>query len=385
MYQHDSLLLAPGPTTVPRQILESMNLPMTGHRTKEFSQIIHQASRDLQTIFGAKNPVAILTSSGTSALEAAMVNIVNPDDHIVIIVSGAFGDRFKKIAASYPFNAHIFEVEWGNGVDIEEFEAYINALDENITAVFTQFCETSTSVKHPIRELGKLVHDIDPNIYFVVDGVSIIGAVDVDMERDNIDLLVAGSQKAIMLPPGAAFVAYNNRSIERFKEVTTSRFYLDLNKYITSLNDDSTPFTPAVSLIRGVQTYCDLINEEQFENTIKRHEVCKEAVRAGIKALDIDLLVEDQFASPTVTAFVPNKEEVKPIKDELLNRFNITIAGGQQHLKGSILRVGHMGKVSPNDMLKFISALEIVLSELRGTSVLGKGITKFQEVINQYV
>lgn len=385
MYQHDSLLLAPGPTTVPRQILESMNLPMTGHRTKEFSQIIHQASRDLQTIFGAKNPVAILTSSGTSALEAAMVNIINPDDHIVIIVSGAFGDRFKKIAASYPFNAHIFEVEWGNGVDIEEFEAYINALDENITAVFTQFCETSTSVKHPIRELGKLVHDIDPNIYFVVDGVSIIGAVDVDMERDNIDLLVAGSQKAIMLPPGAAFVAYNDRSIERFKEVTTSRFYLDLNKYITSLNDDSTPFTPAVSLIRGVQTYCDLINEEQFENTIKRHEVCKEAVRAGIKALDIDLLVEDQFASPTVTAFVPNKEEVKPIKDELLNRFNITIAGGQQHLKGSILRVGHMGKVSPNDMLKFISALEIVLSELRGTSVLGKGITKFQEVINQYV
>ncbi|WP_436874894.1 pyridoxal-phosphate-dependent aminotransferase family protein [Mammaliicoccus lentus] len=385
MYQHDSLLLAPGPTTVPRQILESMNLPMTGHRTKEFSQIIHQASRDLQTIFGAKNPVAILTSSGTSALEAAMVNIVNPDDHIVIIVSGAFGDRFKKIAASYPFNAHIFEVEWGNGVDIEEFEAYINALDENITAVFTQFCETSTSVKHPIRELGKLVHDIDPNIYFVVDGVSIIGAVDVDMERDNIDLLVAGSQKAIMLPPGAAFVAYNDRSIERFKEVTTSRFYLDLNKYITSLNDDSTPFTPAVSLIRGVQTYCDLINEEQFENTIKRHEVCKEAVRAGIKALDIDLLVEDQFASPTVTAFVPNKEEIKPIKDELLNRFNITIAGGQQHLKGSILRVGHMGKVSPNDMLKFISALEIVLSELRGTSVLGKGITKFQEVINQYV
>ena len=385
MYQHDSLLLAPGPTTVPRQILESMNLPMTGHRTKEFSQIIHQASRDLQTIFGDKNPVAILTSSGTSALEAAMVNIVNPDDHIVIIVSGAFGDRFKKIAASYPFNAHIFEVEWGNGVDIEEFEAYINALDENITAVFTQFCETSTSVKHPIRELGKLVHDIDPNIYFVVDGVSIIGAVDVDMERDNIDLLVAGSQKAIMLPPGAAFVAYNNRSIERFKEVTTSRFYLDLNKYITSLNDDSTPFTPAVSLIRGVQTYCDLINEEQFENTIKRHEVCKEAVRAGIKALDIDLLVEDQFASPTVTAFVPNKEEVKPIEDELLNRFNITIAGGQQHLKGSILRVGHMGKVSPNDMLKFISALEIVLSELRGTSVLGKGITKFQEVINQYV
>ena len=113
--------------------------------------------------------------------------------------------------------------------------------------------------------------------------------------------------------------------------------------------------------------------------------MCKEAVRAGIKALDIDLLVEDQFASPTVTAFVPNKEEVKPIKDELLNRFNITIAGGQQHLKGSILRVGHMGKVSPNDMLKFISALEIVLSELRGTSVLGKGITKFQEVINQYV
>lgn len=385
MYQYDSLLLAPGPTTVPRQILESMNQPMTGHRTSEFSQIIHNASRDLQTIFGTDHPVAILTSSGTSALEAAMVNITNPDDHIVIIVSGAFGDRFRKIASAYPFNAHIFEVEWGNGIDLEAFETYLKSLKVDVTAVFTQFCETSTSVKHPIHELGRMVHQINPDIYFVVDGVSIIGAVDVDMERDNIDVLVAGSQKAIMLPPGAAFVAYNNRAKTRFGEVTTSRFYLDLNKYITSLQDDSTPFTPAVSLIRGIQTYCDLISEEQFENTIKRHELCRNAVRESIKALDIDLLVEDQFASPTVTAFVPKKEEVKKIKDELLNRFNITIAGGQQHLKGTILRVGHMGQVSPNDMLQFISALEIILSDIRGESVLGKGVSKFQEVVNQYV
>ncbi|GGI40399.1 pyridoxal-phosphate-dependent aminotransferase family protein [Mammaliicoccus stepanovicii] len=385
MYQYDSLLLAPGPTTVPRQILESMNQPMTGHRTSEFSQIIHNASRDLQTIFGTDHPVAILTSSGTSALEAAMVNITNPDDHIVIIVSGAFGDRFRKIASAYPFNAHIFEVEWGNGIDLEAFETYLKSLKVDVTAVFTQFCETSTSVKHPIHELGRMVHQINPDIYFVVDGVSIIGAVDVDMERDNIDVLVAGSQKAIMLPPGAAFVAYNDRAKTRFGEVTTSRFYLDLNKYITSLQDDSTPFTPAVSLIRGIQTYCDLISEEQFENTIKRHELCRNAVRESIKALDIDLLVEDQFASPTVTAFVPKKEEVKKIKDELLNRFNITIAGGQQHLKGTILRVGHMGQVSPNDMLQFISALEIILSDIRGESVLGKGVSKFQEVVNQYV
>ncbi len=385
MYQHDSLLLAPGPTTVPREILESMNQPMTGHRTKEFSQIIHQASRDLQTIFGAKHPVAILTSSGTSALEAAMVNVANPEDDIVIIVSGAFGDRFRKIASSYPFKAHIFEVEWGKGVDLKEFETYLNSLNVDVKAVFTQFCETSTSVKHPINALGKLVKQFNPDIYFVVDGVSIIGAVEVDLEQDNIDVLVSGSQKAIMLPPGAAFVAYNDRAIERFKEVTTSRFYLDLNKYITSLNDDSTPFTPAVSLIRGVQTYCDLIQEEKFENTIKRHEVCKTAVRESLKALGMELLVEDEFASPTVTAFVPKKDEVKTIKDELLNRFNITIAGGQQHLKGTILRVGHMGKVSPNDMLQFISALEIILSEIREQSVLGKGVSKFQEVVNQYV
>lgn len=385
MYRHDSLLLAPGPTTVPREILESMNLPMTGHRTKEFSNIIHKASRDLQTIFGSKNPIAILTSSGTSALEAAMVNITNPNDHIVIIVSGAFGDRFKKIASSYPFNAHIYDVKWGNAVDVEDFETYLKELNVPITAVFTQYCETSTSVKHPVHELGAIIKRFNEEIFFIVDGVSIIGAVDANMERDHIDVLVSGSQKAIMLPPGVAFVAYNDYARQRFETVSTSRFYLDLNKYISSLEDDSTPFTPAVSLIRGVQTYCDLIAEEQFENTIKRHDLCKQAVRESLKALDLPLLVDDPFASPTVTAFVPSKDEVSTIKNKLLEQFNITIAGGQQHLKGTILRVGHMGKVSPNDMLQFISALEIILSEIRDEQLLGKGVTKFQEVINQYV
>ena len=164
----------------------------------------------------------ILTSSGTSVLEASMLNIVNPEDHFVVIVSGAFGNRFKQIAETYYKNVHVYDVEWGKAVDIEAFETYLHSLKHDIT-VFTQFCETST-VLHPIHKLGKVIKAFNQDIYFVVDGVSCIGAVDVDLERDNIDVLVSGSQKALMLPPGLSFVAYNHRAQERFKAVKTPRF-----------------------------------------------------------------------------------------------------------------------------------------------------------------
>ncbi|MBN6755311.1 MULTISPECIES: pyridoxal-phosphate-dependent aminotransferase family protein [Staphylococcus] len=386
MKYYHPLLLTPGPTPVPEQILNATQLPMVGHRSSDFESIAEEAFRALKPIFGAKNDVIILTSSGTSSLEASMLNLANPEDDIVIIVSGAFGNRFKQIAESYYENVHIFEVEWGKAVNVPDFIDFLKSLNRQVTAVYSQYCETSTAVLHPVNELGHALKNYDPSIFYVVDGVSCIGAVDVDLERDQIDVLISGSQKAIMLPPGLAFVAYNDRAKARFAEVTTPRFYLDLNKYLKSQAEHSTPFTPNVSLFRGVNAYAQLVNEEGFEQVIRRHYAIRDALRQALTALDLKLLVDEAYASPTVTAFIPNsKEELNYIKTELKKRFAITIAGGQGHLKGEILRIGHMGQISPFDILQVVSALEILLTEYRNQSYIGTAITQYTEVIKAYV
>ena len=386
MNYYNALLLTPGPTPVAQEILHATQQPMVGHRSTDFEAIAEEAFQALKPTFGTKNNVMILTSSGTSALEASMLNIANPDDEIVIIVSGAFGNRFKQIAETYYNNVHIYDVEWGQAVDVDAFMDYLQSLNTSITAVFSQYCETSTAVLHPVNEPGHALKQFDDSIYFIVDGVSCIGAVDVDLERDDIDVLVSGSQKAIMLPPGLAFVAYNDRAKERFSEVTTPRFYLDLNKYLTSLSKNSTPFTPNVSLFRGVNAYAKLIEREGLENVISRHYAIRDALRQALKALELELLVQDEYASPTVTAFVPqSKEELNYLKGELKSRFNITIAGGQGHLKGEILRIGHMGQISPFDILHVVSALEILVSDFRQKSYIGTAITQYMEVIKAYV
>lgn len=232
--------------------------------------------------------MVVLTSSGTSVLEASMLNIVNPDDHFVIIVSGAFGNRFKQIAQSYYKNVHIYDVTWGEAVNVNEFINYLKQFKVKISTVFTQFCETSTGVLHPINALGHALKEYDNAIYFVVDGVSCTGAVEVDLTKDKIDVLVSGRQKAIMLPPGLVFVAYSDRAKERFAEVHTPRFYLDLNKYINSQAQNSTPFTPNVGLFRGINVYVKLVKHESFNHVIQRHYSIRNALRAALKALDLD-------------------------------------------------------------------------------------------------
>lgn len=382
MFYPHSLLLTPGPTPVPDEINYAIQQPMVGHRSTDFEEIAQEAFNGLKPIFGSQNEVAILTSSGTSVLEASMLNIVNPDDHFVVIVSGAFGNRFKQIAQTYYQHAHIYDVTWGEAVDVQHFIDYLTSIDAPITAVFSQFCETSTGVLHPIHELGQALHDYDKSIYFVVDGVSCIGAVDVDLAKDYIDVLVSGSQKAIMLPPGLAFVAYSHRAKLRFSEVTTPRFYLDLNKYLTSQQDNSTPFTPNVSLFRGVNAYIKIIKSEGFNHVVKRHYHIRDALRRALEELELDLLVKHEVASPTVTAFIPkDATELNVIKSQLKTRFNITIAGGQGKLKGQILRIGHMGKVNPFDILSAVAALEIILSEHRQVNYIGKAISAYMEVI----
>ncbi|WP_042353798.1 pyridoxal-phosphate-dependent aminotransferase family protein [Bacillus rubiinfantis] len=378
-------LFAPGPTPIPDRVKVAMNQAMIAHRGQEFPRLLEDVSTRLMPIFGSENPVTVLTGSGTSALEAAAANVINDGDEVVVIVAGAFGDRFAAICETFGATVNRLNIEWGKACQPEQLEEYLQSLQKDVKAVFATYCETSTAVLQPIKELGEVVKRVTDALY-IVDGVSCIGAVPVDMKAWNIDILVSGSQKALMLPPGIAFVATNDVARSVMKHSKAKRFYLDLNRYLTSYETDkSTPFTPAVSLIFGAQEVCNMIEEEGFEQVIKRHEILKEMTREGLKAIGLPLLTTDEDASPTVTAVKTVAEPAKQIKKVLKDKFAITVGGGQKKLKGEIFRIGHMGYCTPFDIIKVLGSIEMSLKCIEGKDVVGKAVKRAEEVWMEYV
>ncbi|RYL93570.1 alanine--glyoxylate aminotransferase family protein [Sporolactobacillus sp. THM19-2] len=386
LFLDQTYLFTPGPTPIPNRVNAAMARPMIGHRSPDFSVLIEEVATKLMPVFGTKHPVLALTSSGTSALEAAVVNTVAAGEHAVVIVAGSFGDRFATIAENYGVHTHRLNIEWGKSCSPDELAAFLDKLSGTpVKAVFATFNETSTGVLNPIHELGKVVRK-KTDALFIVDGVSCIGAVPVDMEADQIDLLVTSSQKALMLPPGLAFVSFSDRGLEAIKACPERRFYLDLNRYVKAYEEQkSTPFTPAVSLIAGAREVCTMIEEEGWNHVVERHTLLRDMMRAGIRGLGLPLLTSDEDASPTVTAVQPEDIPAPDIQKALKKDFSITIAGGQKKLKGKIFRIGHMGYCTPFDVLKVLSALELTLAKLGQEPRLGVATKKAEKVWIQHV
>lgn len=378
-------LFTPGPTPIPDRIQHAMNHPMIAHRGNDFPKLLEEVSSRLSPIFGTENPVYLIAASGTSALETAVVNTVEENDEVIVIVTGVFGDRFANICEAFGANVHRLNVEWGETCSPEQLELFIKSINKKIKAVFATYCETSTGVLNPVNQLGKVTKDLTDAL-FIVDGVSCIGAVPIDMNGWDIDILVSGSQKALMLPPGLAFIAMSTKARKVIKNCKAKRFYLDLNRYIESYEKEkSTPFTPAVSLIYGALEVCRMIEEEGFEQVIQRHQLLKTMVREGLKALELPLLTSDEDASPTVTAVVTHNEKTRQIKKTLEEKFNIVVAGGQKKLKGEIFRIGHMGYCTPFDVLKILNSIEMTLHQLGNHHALGTATTRAQEVWIKHV
>ncbi|MFC7371928.1 pyridoxal-phosphate-dependent aminotransferase family protein [Fictibacillus iocasae] len=385
MLFQQQFLYAPGPTPVPERVQYAMNKPMIGHRSQEFPLLLEAAATRLKPIFGSDHPVTIIAASGTAALETAAANVLDENDDVTVIVTGAFGDRFASICETFGANVHRLEIEWGKTCSPDELRTFLQQTNKNMKAVIATYCETSTGVVNPVHELGKIVKEMTDAL-FIVDGVSCIGAVEVDMPRWHIDILASGSQKALMLPPGLAFIACSEQARKVIAETKTKRFYLDLNRYFSSYdNERSTPFTPAISLINGALEVCVMIEEEGLDNVIRRHQLLRSMLREGLKTLELPLLTNDQDASPTITAVMTTTDETKKLKKLLHEKYGLSIAGGQKKLKGEIVRIGHMGYSTPYHMLKMLNGMEMALTELTGSSVLGKGTAKAQEVWMQHV
>lgn len=379
MLFHDKFRLhTPGPTPIPPSVQHAMTQPMIGHRSPQFSSIIADCSERLRPIFGTKQDVLIMTSSGTSALESAVSNTVQAGDAVTVVVTGAFGDRFAKIAERFGCDVHRLEIPWGEHCLPEQLRAHLQQYP-NDKAVFMTYCETSTGVLNPISDLAKVVHE-ESEALVIVDGVSCIGAVPMAMDNWGIDIAVTGSQKALMLPTGLAFVAVSERAWQVIEQNPAPRFYLDLRAYRTNLHKQSTPYTPAVSLFFGLQEVLNILEKQGFDNVIARHRLMMEMTRAAIRALGLPLMVQDEVASPTVTAVYGTDEiNVEDLR-KALSQLNVKLAGGQQHLKGQIFRIGHMGYCEPNDVLTVIATIEVALKKLKYPVKLGQGMQAAEEV-----
>lgn len=386
LFLDQKYLFTPGPTPIPNRVNQAMSRPMIGHRVPEFSDLLQDVSTRLKPVFGSKNPVYVLAGSGTAALETAVVNTVAEGDHVVAVVAGAFGDRFASILETYGVNVDRLNIEWGEACTPDKLEDFLKNLSgDPVKAVFATFNETSTGVLNPIHELGAVVKRLTDAL-FIVDGVSCIGGVPVDMEDDHIDVLVTGSQKALMLPPGLAFITFSDQAKKVIENCPTKRFYLDLNSYIKSYTEQtSTPFTPAISLIAGAQEVCNLFEEEGWDNVIKRHLLLKDMTREGLKAIGLPLLTDDAVASPTVTAVKPEAVAAPDLQKTLKSQFSIDVAGGQKKLKGKIIRIGHLGYCTPFDVLKVLSAIELALVKLGQEPQLGRAVQKAEEVWSRHV
>lgn len=373
-----AILRIPGPTPIPPSVQRAMLQPMIGHRDPETAELLKDVQPMLQKIFGTKQTVSIVAGSGTAGLEAAVSNTVAVGEKVIVCVTGAFGGRFADICEAYQLETIVIEEQWGHSVNPKILKETLQQ-HSDVKAVFLTYCETSTSVLNPIGELAHIIQSHSQAL-IIVDGVSCVGGVEMNMDEWGIDVVVTGSQKAFMLPGGLMFVAFSERARLQMKANARPRFYLDLLKYEKAAGQHSTPFTPATSLLFGLQQVIRLFEQETLEGVYARHQLMKAMTRHALHAMNLELLAEDAFSSPTVTAFLVKGLDAKTIRKQLKEQFGIRVAGGQGHQTDTVIRIGHMGYCTPADILQTVSALEVVLQGAGHPFTPGRGTVAAQTI-----
>ncbi len=370
-------LLSPGPTPIPNEVELAMSETMIHHRTPQFNKVFEEARRGLKKLFGTKNDVIIFASSGTGAMEAAVANLFSPGDKVLVINGGKFGERWLNIANAFGLNPIDLKVEWGRAVKVAEVEKQLKA-QPDIQGVLIQASETSTTVLHPVKEIASVTKG---GPLFLVDGVTAVGVVSVPVDEWGIDVLVTGSQKALMLPPGLGFIALSDRAWDRTKKAKLPRFYFDLNLERKNQQKGSGAFTPAVSLIFGLRASLSMMEREGIEQVYARHARMCRATRAAATALGLRLLAPDS-PSPAVTGiFLPDGIDADKVLQYLRDRMNVTLAEGQDQLKGKVIRIAHVGYMGAFDVVTAIAALEMALRKFGAEIPFGRGVAAAEEVL----
>lgn len=370
-------LLTPGPTPIPDEVRSAMAEAIVHHRTPQFSKIFNEVREGLKVLFGTVSDVLVLTASGTGAMEAAVTNLFSPGEKVLVINGGKFGERWLRICRSFGLQVVEIKVEWGKAVKIETIEKDLHDHPE-IQGVLIQASETSTTALHPIRDIAKITRT---GPLLLVDGVTAVGVLPVAMDEWGIDVLVTGSQKALMVPPGLGFISLSDRAWARTEKAKLPRFYFDLALERKSQAKGTTAFTPAISLIFGLRAALKMILEEGPDRVYARHERLARATRAAATALGLGLLAPEN-PSPAVTGiFVPEKMDADQLLDYLRDRMGIIFAEGQDQLRGKIIRIAHVGYMGVFDVIVAVSALEMGLKRFGFPVKFGQGIAAAQEVL----
>ncbi len=372
-------LLAPGPTPVPETVNLEMAAPMVHHRTPQFSKIFGEAAEDAKYLFQTKQDVIILASTGTGGMESCITNLFSPGDKVLVVNGGKFGERWGKISESYGLEPVWINVEWGQAVDANKVKEVLDK-DKDIRAILVQASETSTAVAHPIEALSKLTRDRD-DILLVVDGITGVGVFPLPMDEWGIDAIVTGSQKALQLPPGIALVALSEKAWKFADQSKCPHFYFDLKKERKNLADQTSAYTPAVSLVIGLRAVLKSFKEEGIENVHKRHNRLARATRAATKALGLKMVAPDAPADSLTGVFLPDGIDGGKFVKSLRDDFGVTMAGGQDQWKGKVVRIAHLGYVDTFDTIIAIAALEMALKKFGHAVALGKGVAAAQEIL----
>ena len=373
-------LMTPGPTPVPPEVLLSQAKPMIHHRTPEYTEIFVSVIEDLKHIFQTENDCFVFASSGTGAMEAAVANLFSPKDKVIVTNNGKFGDRLVNIAQIYGLEVKELKYEWDQVVNPQDIKGLLDQ-DKDIKGVLVVQSETSTGILNDVKAIGELVRD-HPAV-FVVDSITGLGAVEVKTDEWHLDVVMSGSQKGLMLPPGLACLSVSYKAWQKVKDSTLPKFYFSLEKAKKAFDKASpqNPFTPPVSLIVGLGEALKMMRQEGLDHIIRRHALLAEATRAGVEALGLELFAPPEGRGNAVTPVnVPDGVDGKRLVKIMSDEHGITIAGGQDHLKGKIFRVGHLGYIDKFDIITTLSGLEMTLAELGHPVGLGKGVAAAQKV-----
>ena len=369
-------LFTPGPTPIPEKVMLRMAEPIIHHRSQEFNAILTRVNENLKYLFQTTQPVLTLTCSGTGGVEATFVSLFSPGDTIISVNGGKFGERWVKMPRTLGLNVVEVKVDWGKAPKVEQILEHLR-LHPDAKAVYLTHSETSTGTATDVKAIARAVRE-HSSVLLCVDGITAIGAHEFRFDEWGIDVCVTGSQKGLMIPPGLAFVALSKRAIEKMATSTLPKFYFDLRKALKSYEENDTPWTPAASLIIGVDVALEHIRSEGIENVWRRHEQMANAVRAGVSALGMKLFTA--FPSFAVTpVWLPDGVEWKKFNKLLKNTYGITVAGGQDEFAEKIFRISHLGYYDAFDVVAVIAALERTLFDCGWNVTPGAGVQAVQQ------
>ncbi len=376
-----NLLLTPGPTQIPPNICEALGKPIIHHRTPQFQDYLKEAQEGLKYIFQTKNDIHLLTSSGTGAMEASVANLLSPGDKAIAVEGGKFGERWTELCKAYGIQAHVIKVEWGKALEHAQVKEVLDK-DKDIKAVFITHCETSTGVTTDIQAIANVVKDT--NAVLVVDAVSSLGVIDLQMDNWGVDVVASASHKGLMLPPGLGFIAVNSKAFQLIEQSKSPRYYFDLRKSKKALEKIDTPFTPAIGIVIALIESLKQVKATGLQNLFAHYARLAKGTREAARALGLTLYAHESCISNVLTAInIPSAVDGEKLVKKMRDTYGITMAGGQAELKGKIVRIAHMGCLDEYDMLTGISCLEKVLHEMGYKFNLGIGVAAAQKVFNQ--